>query len=565
MMTAVMRRRIGRADRAFAEHQRLTREALVARAARDAERQQNRDLHDTVLGTLTMVGLGAVAGPSTAFRDRCAADLRTLVALTDLGPVPGDGPVPLDGRLRAVPGRLPELRVDLALASCAVPAGVADAITESAYAALSNVVRHAPGARATLRLARDAVSVVVEVVDDGPGFDPATVAPHRYGLRESIHGRMAAVGGRAEVTLGARCGHPDPAGVARCRLISALRRTAPDPRGTGRGAAVRRGDRAAAPGPAMLAAPAAVAHASDRGARIVAVAIALAWHVAIGLPAVLAARTEFAAPAVVLGCWALVAVTGAVAGVRLLRGTPLPPWPLAGLLLAVDAAVFASVGERQLFTAANWVWGTLGWFFVLALWGRRVHGLVVLLTTHALIALAAVLAHGHRRRPTWPATPCTSTAPSRCRWRSSWAARRSSRLARDRAAVSAAGHAMAAERAAAERGLRERRDRLALVGARGRAGAGRAGRRRGRPGRPGGAAPVRAGRGPAAPADRRVRRRARPAAARAAGRRRPGRTQRAADRPGHHRHAATAAGGDPPSAGRPARRRCSPTPGAGPG
>ncbi|MET0414461.1 MAG: ATP-binding protein, partial [Actinoplanes sp.] len=36
MMTAVMRRRIGRADRAFAEHQRLTREALVARAARDA-------------------------------------------------------------------------------------------------------------------------------------------------------------------------------------------------------------------------------------------------------------------------------------------------------------------------------------------------------------------------------------------------------------------------------------------------------------------------------------------------------------------------------------------------
>ncbi|MEV4659806.1 ATP-binding protein [Micromonospora sp. NPDC049301] len=199
MMTAVMRRRIGRADRAFAEHQRLTRDAMVARAAREAERRQNRDLHDTVLGTLTMVGLGAVPGPSAALRERCAADLRTLVALTDVGPVPGDGPVPLDGRLRTLPDRLPALRVHLDLASCAVPAGVADAITESAYAALSNVDRHAPGAHVTLRLTRDAVAVVVEVADDGPGFDPATVPPHRYGLRESIRGRMAAVGGRAEV------------------------------------------------------------------------------------------------------------------------------------------------------------------------------------------------------------------------------------------------------------------------------------------------------------------------------------------------------------------------------
>ncbi|MEU8219515.1 ATP-binding protein [Micromonospora taraxaci] len=211
MMAGVMRRRIGRADRAFVEHQLLTRESLVARAARDAERQQNRDLHDTVLGTLTMVGLGAVPGPSAAFRERCAADLRTLVALTDVSPVAGDGPVPLDGRLRTVVNRLPELPVRLALESYAVPAGVADAISESAYAALSNVVRHAPGAQVTLGMSRDAVGVVVEVADDGPGFDPATVPPHRYGLRESIRGRMAAIGGRADV-------HSAPGAGTRIRL-----------------------------------------------------------------------------------------------------------------------------------------------------------------------------------------------------------------------------------------------------------------------------------------------------------------------------------------------------------
>ncbi|MFI6266208.1 sensor histidine kinase [Micromonospora sp. NPDC051006] len=199
MMSAVMRRRISRADRSFAEHQRLAREALLARTARESERRQNRDLHDTVLGTLTMIGLGAVSGPSVALRERCAADLRTLTALADARGVPGDGPVALDDRLRAVRDRLPELPVTLELAACAAPAAVADAVTASVYAALSNVARHAPGATAELRLARDARGVVVEVIDDGPGFDPATVLPHRYGLRESVRGRMAAIGGSARI------------------------------------------------------------------------------------------------------------------------------------------------------------------------------------------------------------------------------------------------------------------------------------------------------------------------------------------------------------------------------
>ncbi|SCL18160.1 Histidine kinase-, DNA gyrase B-, and HSP90-like ATPase [Micromonospora nigra] len=199
LMTAVMRRRIARADAAFLAHQRLTREALVARAAREAERQANRDLHDTALATLTMVGLGAVPGPSTGLRERCAADLRTLAALADARTVSPATPVGLHERLRAVRQRLPELAVDAELPPCTVPAPVAEAVAESAYAALSNVVRHAPGAAATLRLRRDAHTVVVEVTDDGPGFDPATVPTHRYGLRESVRGRMATVGGRAEV------------------------------------------------------------------------------------------------------------------------------------------------------------------------------------------------------------------------------------------------------------------------------------------------------------------------------------------------------------------------------
>ena len=137
--------------------------------------------------------------------------------------------------------------------------------------------------------------------------------------------------------------------------------TGPDQRSDAPGAGLRRARRRAG----------GRGHASDRGARIAAVAIALAWHLAIGLPAVLGAWSEFAAPAVVAGGWLAGRRDRRVAGVRLLRGVALPPvcrWPW--LLLVVDAAVFAAAGERQFFTAANWVWGTLGWFFVLVLWGR---------------------------------------------------------------------------------------------------------------------------------------------------------------------------------------------------
>lgn len=206
----VARRSSRLADAAFAGYQQAVGAALTARAAREAERQQNRDLHDTVLSTLTVVGLGAVAGQSPLLRDRAASDLRTLAALAGsrepaYGSMPGAGPlgggrtVALDQRLRELLRRLPELRAQVALEPCEVPAPIAEAMTHSAAEALSNVLRHASDATVSVRLTRAGNTVSIEVLDDGPGFDQATVPRHRYGLRESVHGRMATVGGRAEV------------------------------------------------------------------------------------------------------------------------------------------------------------------------------------------------------------------------------------------------------------------------------------------------------------------------------------------------------------------------------
>jgi signal transduction histidine kinase len=65
--------------------------------------------------------------------------------------------------------------------------------------ALANVARHADTGYARLTGQADGDGASVTVTDDGAGFDVAAVPTHRRGLRESIAGRMRAVGGSAEV------------------------------------------------------------------------------------------------------------------------------------------------------------------------------------------------------------------------------------------------------------------------------------------------------------------------------------------------------------------------------
>jgi signal transduction histidine kinase len=64
--------------------------------------------------------------------------------------------------------------------------------------ALANVVKHARANSATVRIAPRDGTVLVEVNDDGRGFDPATVGGEHFGLH-SMRGRVADLGGRLEV------------------------------------------------------------------------------------------------------------------------------------------------------------------------------------------------------------------------------------------------------------------------------------------------------------------------------------------------------------------------------
>jgi signal transduction histidine kinase len=67
--------------------------------------------------------------------------------------------------------------------------------------ALANVLKHARATVAEIRVSGSPGVVVLEVRDDGVGFDPAAAHPGHYGL-ESMRGRAASVGGHVTLSSG---------------------------------------------------------------------------------------------------------------------------------------------------------------------------------------------------------------------------------------------------------------------------------------------------------------------------------------------------------------------------
>lgn len=85
-----------------------------------------------------------------------------------------------------------------------LPVEVVDALYTASVQAMVNSVQHAeePGRRARREIRIRGVRAggcVVEVADNGIGFDPASVPSERLGLRISIEERMANVGGKSEI------------------------------------------------------------------------------------------------------------------------------------------------------------------------------------------------------------------------------------------------------------------------------------------------------------------------------------------------------------------------------
>ncbi|TDO29669.1 hypothetical protein EV643_14513 [Kribbella sp. VKM Ac-2527] len=64
--------------------------------------------------------------------------------------------------------------------------------------ALANVGQHAPGANVVVTLPSDHDQLVVNVRDNGPGFDPVASRPG-YGIAEILGRQLELVGGRSVV------------------------------------------------------------------------------------------------------------------------------------------------------------------------------------------------------------------------------------------------------------------------------------------------------------------------------------------------------------------------------
>ena len=199
----VLVRRGGRnADAAISRQLRLEQDLKVEAARRADQREQDRRLHDTILSTLTMVASGALDMSSPVLAAQASRDLEVLHNWPTLPePAPPDA-VALPDRLAAVAAEAAPLRVSTSFFSATktVPALAVDRIADCAAEALRNVARHAGTGSAELRVRDGNGQVVVEIIDQGRGFDARSVPRSRRGISESIHGRMAEIGGTAEIS-----------------------------------------------------------------------------------------------------------------------------------------------------------------------------------------------------------------------------------------------------------------------------------------------------------------------------------------------------------------------------
>ncbi|MEH3155730.1 MAG: ATP-binding protein [Gordonia paraffinivorans] len=179
-----------------------TARRAAAASATEIERARFAALtHDGVMATL----LGAARQGSTeATRQQAAATLTEFDALAD--PVSS---TELTSAVTSAQIRSAVAQVDSTIAvevttgdpEAHYPTDVVRQVVAAAAEAVRNIVRHAdpgPGRRVRMSTATDGIAV--DVVDDGPGFDPMRVPVDRLGIAVSIRGRMADIdGGSATV------------------------------------------------------------------------------------------------------------------------------------------------------------------------------------------------------------------------------------------------------------------------------------------------------------------------------------------------------------------------------
>lgn len=195
------------------------------RAVEEERERLARELHDSVtqaiyglvLGTrstLSMLRAGEAARAAAALEEVAAmaetahSEMRELLVELHGGDVdPGGLGTALRRVARAMASRHRGVEVSCEIADPEpeIAPAAAQALYRIAQEALRNALRHARPRHVAVRLEDGPGAVILEVTDDGDGFDPATPTRGRLGL-VSMRERAARIGGRLQVRSAAHQG-----------------------------------------------------------------------------------------------------------------------------------------------------------------------------------------------------------------------------------------------------------------------------------------------------------------------------------------------------------------------
>lgn len=183
---------------------RLWRDLGVERRERIRSEERSEiaaHLHDSVLQTLALIQRADAPGRARTLARRQERELRAWL-FDERAPEADGAPTSLSAALERVVTDVEDahdVEVDLVVVGeCSMEPRL-DALVSALREAAHNAARHSGVAEVSVYVEVEPARVTAFVRDRGRGFELDGVEPGRVGVRESIIGRMARHGGRAEV------------------------------------------------------------------------------------------------------------------------------------------------------------------------------------------------------------------------------------------------------------------------------------------------------------------------------------------------------------------------------
>lgn len=183
------------------------RQDLAARERQSLLLSSRALVHDTVLGELAALGMTRPGPLTLSMATSIRSSLVAAASAAEPPAEPGQPTVALADLLTRF--RIAGLHITVTGDPSALDRLSADRRASLVLAmeqCLVNVLQHSGVNHAELSVAVSEGRLIATVVDEGNGFDEGAVPADRFGLRESIRGRIADLGGGVRVLSGAGTG-----------------------------------------------------------------------------------------------------------------------------------------------------------------------------------------------------------------------------------------------------------------------------------------------------------------------------------------------------------------------